>query len=326
MRVLESVRRNLVARRHTTLLIALAVMFAARPLIGDVDVGAIVFSIAALFVLLAALLTIRIDDLTGERKALVAQRQRRRVIAWVLAVPAIVGRLWMFGAPSKHFLLLAVISWLLFLAYVTWSQLRSLLRQRAITGETISMSISTYLLMGLTWALLYIVIFTRHPEAFGFGTSPVLSEEHMFPIFIYFSLTTLSTIGFGDITPLTLQARYAAVAEGITGQFYLAVLVARLVGMQLSQAPPPSSPKPATLCIAYRSESDGRVVRLEGSLEAENVAELERVLSEGSGPIRLEVSALRSADARGIAVLRTLRAGGASIVGASPHVSELLNS
>jgi hypothetical protein len=43
---------------------------------------------------------------------------------------------------------------------------------------------------------------------------------------IYFSLTTLSTIGFGDITPITLQARYAAVAEGITGQFYLAILVA----------------------------------------------------------------------------------------------------
>jgi hypothetical protein len=52
----------------------------------------------------------------------------------------------------------------------------------------------------------------------------------------YFSLTTLSTIGFGDITPLTLQARYLAVAEGITGQFYMAILVARLVGLQMSQS------------------------------------------------------------------------------------------
>ena len=63
----------------------------------------------------------------------------------------------------------------------------------------------------------------------------------MFPIFIYFSLTTLSTIGFGDITPLSLPARYVAVAEGITGQFYLAVLVARLVGMQMSRAATPSA-------------------------------------------------------------------------------------
>ena len=51
----------------------------------------------------------------------------------------------------------------------------------------------------------------------------------------YFSLTTISTIGFGDITPLTLQARYAAVAEGIAGQFYLAILVARLVGLYMSR-------------------------------------------------------------------------------------------
>ena len=51
-----------------------------------------------------------------------------------------------------------------------------------------------------------------------------------------FSLTTLSTIGFGDIIPLTLQARYVAVAEGITGQFYMAILVARLIGLQMSQS------------------------------------------------------------------------------------------
>ena len=107
------------------------------------------------------------------------------------------------------------------------------------------MSISVYLLLGLTWGLLYIVIFTNHPEAFSFGSSPKVSEEQMFPIFVYFSLTTLSTVGFGDITPLTLQARYAAVAEGITGQFYLAILVARLVGMQMSGAATPSPSTPA---------------------------------------------------------------------------------
>ncbi len=68
------------------------------------------------------------------------------------------------------------------------------------------------------------------------GAQLTAHPEHSFPIFIYFSLTTLSTIGFGDITPVTLQARYSAVAEGITGQFYLAILVARLVGMQMSGA------------------------------------------------------------------------------------------
>jgi voltage-gated potassium channel len=57
-----------------------------------------------------------------------------------------------------------------------------------------------------------------------------------FPILAYFSLTTLSTSGFGNITPMTLRARYTAVAEGITGQFYMAILVARLVGLHMSRS------------------------------------------------------------------------------------------
>jgi len=234
---LVTLRQNVVARRHTVLLVAIVGMFAARPLIGETDADAVVFSVATVLVLLAALLTIRVDDLVGERDALMVQRGRRRVVGWALAVLATAERLWVFlSPPNPRLVLVGSIVWLLFFSYVTWSELRSVLKQRQITGETISMSIAVYLLLGLTWGLLYIVIFTRDPGAFSLGTSARVSIEHLFPIFIYFSLTTLSTIGFGDITPLSLQARYAAVAEGITGQFYLAVLVARLVGMQMSQA------------------------------------------------------------------------------------------
>jgi voltage-gated potassium channel len=241
MRLQEPIGRELSARRHTALLLAIVAMFAVRPFLGDTGAGAIVFSLAMLLVLLGALLTIQIDDLVGEREALLVQQRRRSFVGRALAVPAVAERLWAFFAPSPRLYLVGSVSWLLFFSYVTWSLLRSLLKQREVTGETISMSISIYLLLGLCWGILYIVIFTRHPEAFSFGTAAGVSEQHMFPIFIYFSLTTLSTIGFGDITPVSLQARYAAVAEGITGQFYLAILVARLVGMQMSRAATPST-------------------------------------------------------------------------------------
>ena len=133
-----------------------------------------------------------------------------------------------------------MISWLLFILFVTLSELRSVLKQREVTGETICMAISVYLLLGFTWTFMYSMMFQLHPESFG-GlpvAQPGHSTEllHIFPILGYFSLTTLSTIGFGDITPLTAQARYAAVAEGITGQFYMAILVARLVGFQMSRS------------------------------------------------------------------------------------------
>ena len=90
--------------------------------------------------------------------------------------------------------------------------------------------------MGLGWGILYVVIYLRHPGAFSFpGSNVLLTYETVFPTLVYFSLTTISTIGFGDITPVIIQARYAAVAEGITEQFYMAILVARLVGIYMSE-------------------------------------------------------------------------------------------
>jgi hypothetical protein len=135
-----------------------------------------------------------------------------------------------------------VASWLLFFVFITWSELRAVVKQKEVTGETISMAVSVYLLLGLCWGVLYILIFEHDPQAFNFGSAPSptlglgYNEAQLFPVFIYFSLTTLATIGYGDITPVSLQARYAAVAEGITGQFYLAILVARLVGLYITRA------------------------------------------------------------------------------------------
>jgi voltage-gated potassium channel len=240
--VRETLRRVL-RRRHTALLVAIVVAFAVRPLVGDVGIGPMLFSLALLSLLLIALVTIQVDDLAGERAVLLAQRRRRTWIAWVLVVPAVVERLYVLLAPTPQTYLIASISWLLFISFVTWHLLRTLLRQKTVTGETISMSISIYLLIGLTWAILYVVIFQFDPHAFDLGASSSLAgasvgtgEAPIFATLMYLSLTTISSVGFGDITPLTLQARFAAVAEGITGQFYLAVLVARLVSMHMSGA------------------------------------------------------------------------------------------
>jgi len=55
-------------------------------------------------------------------------------------------------------------------------------------------------------------------------------------IFVYFSLTTLTTIGYGDVAPVAPSARSAAMLEGVFGQFYIAVVVAQLVGSKLAEA------------------------------------------------------------------------------------------
>jgi hypothetical protein len=79
-----------------------------------------------------------------------------------------------------------------------------------------------------------------------------------------------------------------------------------------------------TLYITCGSDAGVRVVRLEGWLEGEVIAELESVVNGGSGPLRLDLSELRSVDKAGLDALRALRAGGASLVGASPYIRLLL--
>jgi hypothetical protein len=235
----EEIHRRLSPHRHTALLVAIIATFLVRPFTGDSGAGPPLMSVAMLLLLLLALYNIDVGELVGDRETLLAQNRRRTIIAWSLGVPAVVERLVSLLAPTHKSYLGGTFLWLLLFAYITWNELRAVLRQKEVTREVISMSISTYLLLGFTCALFYIVLHDLQPNSFSFGAGAPVSETQTIPVLIYFSLTTLSTIGFGDITPVSLQARYVAVAEGITGQFYLAILVARLVGMQMSQSASP---------------------------------------------------------------------------------------
>ena len=154
----EALRHYFLPRRHSALLVAIVIAFAARPLIGDAGIGPVVFSLALLLVVLLGLLTVQVDDLVGERAVLLAQRRKQSAIGWALAVPAIVERIYVLVGPSPRLYTIGAISWFLFFSFVTWSQLRALLKHKNVTGETISMSISIYLLLGMTWGILYVVI------------------------------------------------------------------------------------------------------------------------------------------------------------------------
>jgi len=229
--------------RHSALLLAIIAAFAVRPMIGDSADASLLFGIALVLLLVVALYNINVDELVGERGRLVAQTRRRRIIGWTLAIGAAAERIVVLFEHNRLVNLIGTVFWFLFIVFVTVSELRSVLKQKEVSGETICMAVSVYLLMGFAWGFLYAIIFQLNPESFSglvvLKPGVPIDYHPIFAVLGYFSLTTLSTIGFGDITPLTLQARYAAVAEGITGQFYLAILVARLVGMQMTQAAVP---------------------------------------------------------------------------------------
>jgi hypothetical protein len=218
-------------------LVAIVIFLAVWPLsAGAAGLAKIVFAAALVGLLIAAINAIQVEELVGERKKLLAEMRRRKIIGWSLIGAAAIERVVMLVWPSHELHLIAAVCYLLLFGFVTWQELRAVIRQRVVSAETISMSIAVYLLIGITSGLLYVLIYARHPQAFNFpGSAPPLGDT-IFPTLVYFSFATISTVGFGDITPVLMQARYAAVAEGITGQFYLSILVARLVGMYMSSS------------------------------------------------------------------------------------------
>jgi len=111
---------------------------------------------------------------------------------------------------------------------------RILVRTDRITADTINGAICVYLLMGLGWSHAYALLDAIEPGSFQLGGAAVTAVGHSFERFIGFSFITLTTVGYGNVIPLTPRAEALAVAEAVTGQLYLAVLLARLVAMEIA--------------------------------------------------------------------------------------------
>lgn len=103
---------------------------------------------------------------------------------------------------------------------------RQLFRVQEVTADTIKGGISAYLLLGFVWALLYSFVVQINPDAFV-----VTSNKEM--MFVHFSFTTLTTLGYGDIVPSDRFAALLTNSEAIIGQLYLTIFVARLVGLYI---------------------------------------------------------------------------------------------
>lgn len=126
-----------------------------------------------------------------------------------------------------------------FLMFLSVVILNGVLRDVVVTPETIAGAASVYLLFGIACACLFGVIEEVHPGSFAipdtWGFRSTTKPESLSPL-IYFSFATLTTVGYGDIHATSPLAANLAVSEAIMGQLYLTILVARLVGLQISHS------------------------------------------------------------------------------------------
>ena len=110
--------------------------------------------------------------------------------------------------------------------------LRRIFEHPVVTSATVSASLAVYLVFGVVWAQGYRLVEHFSPDSFTglSGGGVVELQRDLF----YYSYVTLAALGYGDINPVSPEARSLAITEAIVGQLYLVVLVAGLVGMRLS--------------------------------------------------------------------------------------------
>ncbi len=107
------------------------------------------------------------------------------------------------------------------------------LKKRKITSNVLYGAICSYLLIGLVFAIIYSLIHVLDHNAFSVKIVTTLTPA--LQTFIYYSFVTLTTLGYGDITPLSDIARTLAWLEAAFGQIYLTILIAQLVGTYIAQ-------------------------------------------------------------------------------------------
>ena len=120
-----------------------------------------------------------------------------------------------------------------FFIWTTYLAARQVLFTGMIDGNKIIGSKCINLLLGLIWSTLYLLVLEVNPDAFnGLGYA---SWYQNFPVVTYYSFVTLTTLGYGDISPLFPLARFLVFMEAIVGVFYMAILVASLIGVRMSE-------------------------------------------------------------------------------------------
>jgi len=213
---IESSSRSLRRFSAIELLIAITILYVSMPFVESLRSGPLIESILFTIVLVSGVLAI-------------ADRRRTVVIAAVLAFAALGGQWAHHFRPDLMPPELFHIAGILLVLFVIINLLRFVLTASEVDREVLCASVSAYLLLGLVWTLAYWLVAELIPNAFAFnGADKSLEGFNGF----YFSLITMSTVGYGDITPVAKVARMLAAMEAMTGLLYVATLIARLVALQ----------------------------------------------------------------------------------------------
>lgn len=159
----------------------------------------------------------------------------KRILGIIFAVPTSI-LLWTEQFKDIYIVgLLFLVFMVLFCFFVVYCIVDHLLKSKKVTTSILAGAASAYLLIGISWGMLFMLVETVKPGSF---LAPSILQKEIagsWPIYNYFSFTTLTTLGYGDVVPKSIHAQSLASLEAVIGVLFTALLISRLVGMYLYQ-------------------------------------------------------------------------------------------
>lgn len=167
------------------------------------------------------------------------EKSYQKISSILLAVLVLLG-VWLASYVKYRWIIVSTLCIeFIFFSFILVSMVKYVFRQRTITLNKLLAAICAYLILGLLFAIFYTIIFTIHSGAFILDVSNTFINTSLYPhpaFFteaIYFSFVTLSTLGYGDLIPTFGPLKIIASLEAISGQLFIAILIARLVGLHI---------------------------------------------------------------------------------------------
>ena len=204
--------------RSMLLLISIVLFFVLAPLLEDRKVGGLMLILTLYATLVAA----------------TSKLAEQKILLWT-AIPIASSSMILLLAshiwPNRPLLVSSSLVLTIFLLLVSVSLFAYLGKRGKISTDRLLVSVSLYFLIGLTWFSLYNLINLLEPGSFAEAGVPLTDKPH-WSTMLYFSLVTLTTVGYGDVLAIKPSARIFATLEAAAGVLYVAITVARLVALQ----------------------------------------------------------------------------------------------
>jgi voltage-gated potassium channel len=207
-------------KRFSLLLLSTVLTLVLPAFSGNGLLSAILFVVAVSFLFVQSMVVANV------------RKSRKRLLRIIVLTMILLSVLEPAGIDSIYIVVIKMTFFVAFFIFVIFYLIRFITRSATVDKNVLITSINVYLLSGIIGASLCVVCYRIYPDAYNI---PAYMDPPVFVNFLYYSFITMSTVGYGDVTPRIPETQTLAYFISITGQLYVAIIIAFLIGKLLMQ-------------------------------------------------------------------------------------------